>query len=437
VTTPERLADYPAFRRYWSASTVSGFGSYVTGFAIQVLIVKTLHGDSTDVGLVNSARWLPYLLFGLIAGVLIDRSRRLPVLVATDVMMGLLLVAVPALALTHHLSLIVLIAFMALFGLLSLLNDAATQSFLPRLVPPGLLTPANARLDQSSAVAQTSGPALAGALVSLLTAPWAVLVDAVSYLVSAVTLAPISVEEPPRRPASFVDIRRDAVEGLRWIYRHPMLRPLALSTHGWFLCSAITGAVMTPFALNTLGLSPFGLGLALSTAGIGGLVGSLAATRLGTRFGAGRVVIACRAFTAASFALIALSTAHWSGWLVFGAGQLLLGLSMGAENANEMGYWQEVTADHLQGRMNATRRSINRAMIVIGAPIGGLLGDTIGNRSALWTAAGGFLIVSAGLGASRFRHARATISVPAQSAPREEPSHRSDEGQSRSDVQRP
>jgi predicted MFS family arabinose efflux permease len=110
---------------------------------------------------------------------------------------------------------------------------------------------------------------------------------------------------------------------------------------------------------------------------------------------------------------------------------------MGAENANEMGYWQEVTADHLQGRMNATRRSINRAMIVIGAPIGGLLGDTIGNRSALWTAAGGFLIVSAGLGASRFRHARATISVPAQSAPREEPSHRSDEGQSRSDVQRP
>ena len=157
-------------------------------FAIQVLIVKTLHGDSTDVGLVNSARWLPYLLFGLVAGVLIDRSRRLPVLVATDLLQGLLLVAVPVLALTHHLSLIVLMAFMAIFGLLALLNDAATQSFLPRLVPTRLLTTANARLDQSSAVAQTSGPALAGALVSLLTAPWAVLVDAASYLVSALTL---------------------------------------------------------------------------------------------------------------------------------------------------------------------------------------------------------------------------------------------------------
>ena len=435
MTTAERPRDHPGFQRYWSASTVSGFGSYVTAFAIQVLIVKTMHGDSTDVGLVNSARWLPYLLFGLVAGVLIDRSRRLPVLVATDLLQGLLLVAVPVLALTHHLSLIVLMAFMAIFGLLALLNDAATQSFLPRLVPTSLLTTANARLDQSSAVAQTSGPALAGALVSLLTAPWAVLVDAASYLVSALTLAPISVVEPPGRSASLADIRRDAAAGLCWVYRHPMLRPLALSTHGWFLCSAITGAVMTPFALNTLGLSPFGLGLALSAGGIGGLVGSLAATSLGARFGAGRIVIVCRAFTAASFALMALSTAHWSGWLLFGAGQLLLGLSMGAENANEMGYWQAVTADHLQGRMNATRRSINRAVIVIGAPIGGLLGDTIGNRSALWTSAGGFLLVSAALGASRFRHARTgAIHSSTQINSRKWPDQGSFDGRSHTDV---
>jgi MFS family permease len=413
----ERLRDHRGFLRYWSASTVSGFGSYVTTFAIQVLIVTTMHGGTIDVGLVNAARWLPYLLFGLVAGVLVDRSRRLPMLVVTDILQGLLLVAVPVLALTHRLSLIVLMAFMAIFGLLSLLNDAATQAFLPRLVPMHLLTPANARLDQSGAVAQTSGPALAGALVTLLTAPWAVLVDAASYFASALMLVRISVIEPPRRPASIGDVRRDAAEGMRWIYKHPMLRPLALSTHGWFLCSAITGAVLTPFALDTLGLDPFGLGLALSVGGIGGLVGSLAATRLGARFGAGRVVIACRAFTATSFALMALSTAHWSGWLLFGAGQLLLGLSMGAENANEMGYWQEVTADRLQGRMNATRRSINRAMIVIGAPIGGLLGETIGIRSTLWIAAGGFLIVSAALGASRFRHAR-TADNPSSGTPR-------------------
>jgi predicted MFS family arabinose efflux permease len=322
-----------------------------------------------------------------------------------------LLIAIPALALTHRLSIPVLMVFMAVFGLLSLLNDAAFQSFLPRLVPARLVTAANARLDQSDAVAQTSGPALAGGLVSLLTAPWAVLVDATSYLISGVLLMRINVAEPPPDPATNRNIRREAVEGLRWVYTHPILRPLALNTHGWFLCSAVAGAVLTPFALRNVGLSPFGLGLALAAGGVGGLLGSLAATRLGARFGSGRVVIACRAFTAASFALMALSTAHWSGWLLFGAGQLLLGLSLGAENANEMGYWQVATPDQLQGRMNATRRSINRTMIVVGAPVGGFLGDAIGYRTMLFIAAGGFAIVAAALAASRFRDARVEDAV--------------------------
>ena len=409
-----RLRDCPGFARFWTASTVSGFGTYITTLAIQVLIVLTLHGGAAGVGLVSAARWLPYLLFGLVAGVLVDRSRRRPVLVTTDIGRGLLLIAIPALALTHRLSIPVLMVFMAVFGLLSLLNDAAFQSFLPRLVPAHLVTGANARLDQSDAVAQTSGPALAGGLVSLLTAPWAVLVDAASYLISGLLLMRINVAEPPRDPAKDRNVRREAAEGLRWIYAHPILGQLALNTHGWFLCSAVAGAVLTPFALRDVGLSPFGLGLALAAGGAGGLLGSLAATGLGARFGSGRVVVACRTLTAASFALMALSTAHWSGWLLFGAGQLLLGLSMGAENANEMGYWQVVTPDQLQGRTNATRRSINRAMTVVGAPIGGFLGDAIGYRAMLFTAAGGFLVVAAALAASRFRDARVEDAVIVQ-----------------------
>ena len=220
-----RLRDCPGFARFWTASTVSGFGTYITTLAIQVLIVLTLHAGAAGVGLVNAARWLPYLLFGLVAGVLVDRSRRRPVLVTTDIGRGLLLIAIPALALTHRLSIPVLMVFMAVFGLLSLLNDAASQSFLPRLVPAHLLTEANARLDQSDAVAQTSGPALAGGLVSLLTAPWAVLVDAASYLISGVLLARVNVAEPPPNPATDRNIRREAAEGLRWIYAHPILAP--------------------------------------------------------------------------------------------------------------------------------------------------------------------------------------------------------------------
>ncbi|MGH3856586.1 MAG: MFS transporter [Pseudonocardiaceae bacterium] len=405
-SSPARLRDCPGFGRLWTAATISGFGSYVTTLAIQVLIVVTLHEGATGVGLVSSTRWLPYLLFGLVAGVLVERSPRRPLLIATDLGRGLLLIAVPLLALTHQLSLVVLMAFMAVFGLLSLLGDAAFQSFLPRLVPAHLLTAANAQLDQSDAVAQTSGPALAGGLVSLLSAPLAVLVDAVSYLASGLLLLRLPAVEPPRRPVHLRRIRAEATEGLRWVYRHPTLRPLALNTHGWFLCHAAAGAVLPPFALRTLQLSAFGLGVAMAVGGVGGLIGSLGATRLGARFGAGRVIIACRTGTGASWALAAMSTPHQSGWILFGGAQLLLGLSMGAENANEMGYRQAVTPDTLQGRTNTTMRSINRAMIVLGAPVGGILGDALGYRAMLWTAAAGFLIVSTTLATSPFRTAR-------------------------------
>jgi MFS family permease len=406
IAPSQRLGDCAGFGSFWAAATVSGFGTYITSLAIQVLVVVSLHQGATGVGLVSSARWLPYLLLGLVVGVLVDRSRRRPLLIATDLARGVLLLAIPALALTHHLSLPVLMLFMALFGLLSLVNDAASQSFIPRLVPPDLLTPANARLDQSDAVAQTSGPALAGGLVSLLTAPWAVLVDAVSYLVSGLLLLRIPVAEPASAKVSLRGIRAEAGEGLRWVYRHRTLRPYAMATHAWFFCFAVVNAVLPPFALRTLALSPFGLGLALAVGGVGGLLGALAATRLGHRFGVGRVVIGCHLGTALGCATLASGSAQWAGWLVFGLGELLLGLSLGAGNASEMGYKQSITPDRLQGRSNATMRSINRAMIVFGAPLGGVLGDAIGLRAMLWIAVAGFVVIAGWLSGTPYRDAR-------------------------------
>lgn len=406
------LRGCPGFGAFWAAATVSSFGTYVTSLAIQVLVVLTLHGGAAEVGLVSAARWLPYLLFGVFAGVFVDRARRRPVLVTTDLARCVLLVAIPALAVTDHLSLIVLAAFMAVFGLASLANDAASQSFLPRLVPPRLLTQANARLDQSDAVAQTSGPALAGGLVSLLTAPWAVLIDAASYLASGLLLLRVPVAEPPSRRLSLRGVGGEAVEGLRWLYRHPTLGPQARSTHGWFLVNSVAGATLPLFALETLGLSPFGLGLALAAGGAGGLLGALSATALGARFGAGRVVILSFAGNGAAWAVIASGSHGWAGWIVLGVGEFLLGLTMGTANANEMGYLQSITPDHLQGRSNATRRSVNRAMIVVGAPVGGLLADVVGYRPMLYAAAVGFALVAASLALSPFRHAR--IDEPAR-----------------------
>ena len=407
------LRGCPGFGSFWAAATVSSFGTYVTTLAIQVLVVLTLHGGAGDVGLVNAARWLPYLLFGVLAGVFVDRARRRPVLVITDLLRGGLLLAIPALAIGHHLSLIVLVAFMVVFGAASLANDAASQSFLPRLVAPPLLTRANAALDQSDSVAQTSGPAIAGGLISLLSAPWAVLVDAATYLASGLLLLRIKTVEPPSRRLTVHGVRGEATEGLRWLYRHRTLGPQAVCTHGWFLASAVAGATLPLFALKTLGLSPFGLGLALGAAGAGGLVGALSATALGARFGVGHTVIASFVGNAVAWAIIASGWHEWSGWIVFGVGEFLLGLTMGTANANEMGYTQSITPDHLQGRTNATRRSINRAMIVVGAPLGGVFADAIGYRPMLYIAAAGFGVVSVLLAISPFRSARLGMPSPA------------------------
>lgn len=406
VRPPGDLRRSAGFRPFWAAAGVSSFGTYVTTLAIQVLVVLTLHGGAAEVGLVNAARWLPYLLVGVFVGVFVDRTRRRPLLVTTDLARGVLLAAIPALALAHRLSVAVLAAFMVVFGLASVVHDAASQSLLPRLVPPRLLTRANARLDQSDAVAQTSGPALAGGLVSLLTAPWAVLVDAASYLASGLLLSRVAVAEPPSRRFSLRGVGGEAVEGLRWLYRHRTLGPYTLSAHCWFAVNAVAGATLPLFALRTMALSPFALGLALAVGGAGGLAGALSATRLGARFGAGAVVIASIAGNGVAWAVIASGGHGWVGWTVFACGQFLLGLTMGAANANEMGYLQSITPDHLQGRANATRRSVNRAMIVFGAPAGGLLADTVGYRPVLYAAAAGFGVVAVGLALTPYRRAR-------------------------------
>ncbi|MFC8191233.1 MFS transporter [Cellulomonas sp. NPDC057328] len=406
---PASLRAVRGFARLWTASTVSAFGSYVTVLALPVLVVEVLAGDAVDVGLVNAARWLPYLLVGLLAGVLVDRVRRRPVVVAADVLAAVALAAVPVLAATGSLTVGRLVAVVAAFGLCTLVGDAAWQSLVPRLVPTPLLGRAHARLDQSDAVAQVGGPAAAGGLVSLLGAPVAVLVDAASHLASAVLLATVRVDEPtpPRGAARRLrGVGAEVAEGLRWVYRHPTLRPLALTTHAWFVCSAVAGAVLAPFALRTLHLTAATLGLALAAAGLGALAGASAAVRLGDRFGAGRVVLAARVATGVAWSVMAsaaLAVAPgagepWGGgpaWALFTAGQLLLGLGMGAENTNELAYRQTATPDALQGRMNATMRSVNRAVIVVAAPLGGLLGDAAGYGPTLLGAGAAVLVTVA------------------------------------------
>jgi hypothetical protein len=166
-----------------------------------VLVLVTLGASATELGLVNAARWVPYLVLGLVLGAVVDRWRRRPLLITTDLVRGVLLGSVPLLWWAGVLNIPVLAGFMVVLGLASLLNDAASQSFLPRLVPRGALVRANARLDQTGAVAQASGPAVGGALTTALGAPLAVLVDAATYLFAAFAVWRAKVPEPDLRRA--------------------------------------------------------------------------------------------------------------------------------------------------------------------------------------------------------------------------------------------
>ncbi|WJY00396.1 MFS transporter [Curtobacterium sp. 458] len=386
VSTLRRV---PGFRSYWSAATVSSFGSAVSAVAVPVLVVTVLHASPFEVGLVNAAQFLPYALFGLIVGAYVDRVQRKPLLIWASVGRGACLGTIPVLWLTGVLNLWATAAALFVFGILSVVGFAATQSLLPRIVPRNLLLAANARVDQSDAAAQTAGPALGGVLVSIVTAPVAIAIDAVSYIVDALLIARVPVNEqmPARRVGS--RLRGEIADGLRWTYGHPTLAPLAMSTHLWFLANAAALTVFATLALRTLALPAAVYGAIIAVSGVAMLLGATAAPRLGVRFGAGRTIIAARAAYPVAWAAVTLATlgvgvaAPPATVVVLFVAFAVHGAAAGCENANEMSLRQSVTPDALLGRMNGTMRSANRTLAAAGAVGGGALMTVAGDGFAL------------------------------------------------------
>ncbi|HWH99329.1 MAG TPA: MFS transporter, partial [Propionibacteriaceae bacterium] len=380
----------PGFSRFWWGEAVSGFGSAVTALALQTLVVVTLQGNAVQVGWLNSARWLPYLVLGLVIGALVDRVRRRPLMIATDVIRGALLALVPLTWALDLLTFPLLLVLVILFGTISLVNDAASQSFVPRLVPRAHLQRAHARLDGADAVAQTAGPAAAGALIRAVGAPLAVLVDALTYLFSAVMVASLrGVAEPTAKPPAAVSFRglvAEIREGASWVYARSGLARLAVATHVWFAAQAVLLVVIAPYAYIQLQLTPFELGLVLGIGGIGALAGATLSTSVGNRLGTGGAII-CSYSVSAVGALIMVAAGlvprGWAAAAVLATGQLCHGWAMGLSNSHEMSYRQALTPDALQARTNTTMRSLNRAVLVVVSPIAGLLAETVGFGQAL------------------------------------------------------
>ena len=374
-----------AFRTFWVASTVGHLGLAFTSLAVDVLVIQGLDAGEVQVGVVRASQYLPYLLIGLVAGAYVDRWRRRPTLVVSNLLQGGLLLLLPVLWWLDALTVWGVAGVLLTVGMCGVFTAAAEQSYLPDLVPREDLVTANARLGQAMTVSQSAGPPLAGAFLAWLGASTTLVAGALARLATAVLLLRIADDEPRPVPTGRPALGRDILAGLAFIYRHPVLAPLAISTHTWFLANSIATTVLGLFVLRGLDLGATAYGFVLAATGVGGFVGAVCAPALGRRLGEGDAVILGRALCTAAWLAVALTpdlggaaaAAYVSGAL------LVYGLAMGLEDPNEMGYWQSLTPREVLGRVNASRRSANRSIAVVGALLGGVLASTAGYRGTL------------------------------------------------------
>jgi MFS family permease len=409
-----RLIGQPGFRRLWFGQTVSMFGSQVTILALPLTAVLFLHASTFQVGLLTTAGFAPFLLIGLPAGVWVDRVRRKPVMIAADATRTLVLASIPV---TYGLGMLTLaqlylVAF--IHGVAAVFFDVAYFSLVPGLVGREHVVEANAKLQASVSVAEVSGPAAAGFLIGLLSAPVAFLADAASFAVSALSLLIIRDREPAPEHAQRRRLRAEIAEGLRFVGRQPILRMTTgcSATSNLFVAAVLSISVV--FLVRQVHVGASTIGVLMSLGAIGGLVGALSSGVLRRWIGSARLIWLSLVVTS-PFALLIPLTSPGAGLVCFAVGDAAITFGATVYTVHQASFRQLLTPHRLLGRMNATIRFITWAMIPLGGLLGGALGSWLGNRAALWACAVGICLAPIWLLASPLRRMRDTESIPAES----------------------
>ncbi|GLZ75503.1 MFS transporter [Actinorhabdospora filicis] len=383
------------FMRLWSAQTLSLAGTQVTQIALPIAAITLLDATPWQLGLLAAAQYLPFLLVGLPAGVWVDRWRRRPVLVTTDLARAAVLAVLPLAYLFGGLHLWMLYPVGFAVGILTVFFDIAHQSYLPSLVDRDHLVDGNGKLEASYQGAQLAGPGAGGVIVQVLTAPVALFADAVSYLFSALLLGRIKAVEPvpEPHPEDAHGLLRGIGVGLRYVLKHPLLRPIALATAigNLFGIFGIVQAVLTLFAIKGVGLTAGWLGLALGIANAGALLGALANRRIVAALGLGPVIVASVTLPGAAILLLPLAREGFA-LPVLAVALAIAWFGIAVYNVNQISLRQAVVPTALQGRMNATMRFLIWGTIPLGTALGGFLGGAIGLRSTLLIAGAGAVL---------------------------------------------
>ncbi|PXX61102.1 putative MFS family arabinose efflux permease [Nocardia tenerifensis] len=383
---PELLREVD-FRRYWTGQTIASLGDQVSYLVIPLVAVVVTHADAAQMGYLTAAMWLPHLLFGLHAGVWADRrAHRRRVMIAADLGRCALMASIPLAFLVDGLTLtqLYVVAFAA--GTLSVLFDVCNAPLFPTLVAPQRYIAANSLISGSRAMSQIAGPGIGGVLVHILSAPFALLADATSFAVSALTLSRIAPTEPPaQRPA-----RGQLAEGCRFIARSPIMRASLAATATVNFFTFVVAAEFVLYATTVLNVESGMLGMVLSAGALGGVLGAFSAGPLARRIGVGpTLLIGCVAFPAP---MLLIPAAHGTDAVAlltaaeFGPGVGVMWLDVAVASL-----CTAVTPNALRSRVSGAYRTVNFGARPLGSLAGGALASIIGLRPTLWAAVLGAL----------------------------------------------
>ncbi len=376
-----KLWRHPDFLKLWAGDTVSQFGSQVTLLAVPTVAILLLHAGPFQVGILSALEFLAFPTLGLVAGVYADRLRRRPIMIVCDLGRFLALGSIPVAFVLNLLALEQLYVVALVTGIFTVFFDVSYQSYLPVLVDRTNLLEGNTKLEISRSVAQVSGPAIAGLLIQWIGGAKAVAIDSLSFLVSAVALSAIRTLEPQPKPmtaSGATGFVPEIKEGLAVVFKNPILWRIAGCTATFNLGSnMVFGAVFLVFAYRQLHLSAATVGIIFAVGSVGGLIGAFLAAWVARKLGVGPTLgitsaVGGLAILATPVALVIAPVA------VLAALGFLEGLSGPIYNISQVSLRQAITPDRVQGRMNATMRTIVWGTMPLGAFIGGILGTGIG-----------------------------------------------------------
>jgi MFS family permease len=366
------------FKMMWSAATVSAFGYYVTDIAIPLLAIDELDVTSFEAGLIRVVQQLPNLLFGLLLGVFVDRMRKKPLLVWADVIRAVVLLAIPLATLWDHLNLPLVLVVVFFIGGFNLLFDVSEGAFIPHVIPRDRLVEGNSKIEASYATAQMGGPAIGGALVSLVTAPFAILLTAITLLSSAGLIRRIRVDEPPPVVVENRSVRGDIAEGLRFVWSHRLMRPVLLTSLGHSFFGWVFLSVYVLYMKRELNLTDFQVGLVFAAGGIGALIGTLATPKLNDRFGVGPVMVAGNLMFGITGMIVPVAVLIPEVALpLVVLAEFLQYLCMLPFFLNAITLLQLQSPDAIRGRVMSSRKFLTWGVQPFGSLVGGILGGVI------------------------------------------------------------